>query len=179
MGQYFKICNLDKKEFLHPHRFGDGLKLLEFGCSSHGTLTALTILLRQSEQHGGGDLDSDRPIVGSWAGDRIVVAGDYANSGIWSEEAMLGTQRLNIYQSAGDLEELAIDCDPQPTIRPEDNWRDVSADVMEAMFDDEWIREAILEQANAGYCMTLPETVAEVQKRRGEPVTVPLPKDDE
>ena len=31
MGQYFKVLNLDKKEYLHPHCCGDGLKLMEFG----------------------------------------------------------------------------------------------------------------------------------------------------
>ena len=55
MGQYFLIVNLDKKEYLHPHKFGDGLKLLEFGCSSQGTLTALTLLLRRKR--------SDYPVL--------------------------------------------------------------------------------------------------------------------
>jgi hypothetical protein len=36
MGQYYLIVNLDKKQYLHPHRFGDGLKLLEFGASGGG-----------------------------------------------------------------------------------------------------------------------------------------------
>jgi hypothetical protein len=40
MGQYYLIVNLDKKQFLHPHKCGDGLKLLEFGTSANGTLTA-------------------------------------------------------------------------------------------------------------------------------------------
>ena len=31
MGQYYVIANLDKKEFLNPHKFGDGVKLMEFG----------------------------------------------------------------------------------------------------------------------------------------------------
>src|SRR3972149_6463998 len=77
MGQYYKIVNLDKKEYLHPHKFGDGLKLLEFGCSSQGTLTALTLLLAKGNGRGGGDYPSNNPLIGSWAGDRIVIVGDY------------------------------------------------------------------------------------------------------
>jgi hypothetical protein len=81
MGQYYLIVNLDKKQFLHPHKCGDGLKLLEFGCSANGTLTALAILLADGNNRGGGDLRSELPVIGSWAGDRIVIAGDYADEG--------------------------------------------------------------------------------------------------
>jgi len=42
MGQYYFIVNLDKKEYLHPHKLGDGLKLREI-CNGKGTLKALTI----------------------------------------------------------------------------------------------------------------------------------------
>lgn len=85
MGQYYTIINLDKKEFLHPHKFGDGLKLLEFGMSAQGTMTALAVLLAEGNGRGGGDLrvEPDCPVadlVGSWSRDRIVVAGDYADS---------------------------------------------------------------------------------------------------
>ncbi len=31
MGQYYYIVNIDKHEYLHPHKFNDGLKLLEAG----------------------------------------------------------------------------------------------------------------------------------------------------
>ena len=40
MGQYYKIVNLDKKQFLYPHKFGDGMKLREFSESSMRTLLA-------------------------------------------------------------------------------------------------------------------------------------------
>ena len=80
MGQYFVMVNKDKKQYLHPHTFGDGSKLLEFGCSAEGTLTALTLLLRQSNEGGGGDYNGDDKIVGSWAGDRIIIVGDYDKS---------------------------------------------------------------------------------------------------
>jgi hypothetical protein len=81
MGQYYYIVNLDKKQYLDPHAFGHGMKLLEFSCSQGGANTALACLLANSNGRGGGDLHSENPIVGSWAGDRIVVAGDYAEIG--------------------------------------------------------------------------------------------------
>jgi hypothetical protein len=104
MGQYYHIVNLDKKEFLVPHVFGDGLKLMEFG-SGGKTLTGLAILLSAGNGRGGGDFGNctvpdgggtpnhtvigtggvfdheteltHHPLVGSWAGDRIIIAGDY------------------------------------------------------------------------------------------------------
>jgi len=33
MGQCYVIANISKRQYLFPHRFGDGLKLLEFGAS--------------------------------------------------------------------------------------------------------------------------------------------------
>jgi hypothetical protein len=119
MGQYYFIVNLDKREFLHPHKFGEGLKLMEFGHSRSSILLALTILLADGNGRGGGDIhvsDYDQaierwrkarerfskgkrktdpsfpnpdkynqPWIGRWAGDRIVIAGDYADAGKFIE----------------------------------------------------------------------------------------------
>ena len=80
MGQYHIVVNLDKQEYLIPWKFADGAKLLEFGASAMGTMTALAVLLSDSPDRGGGDLHSDdREWYGRWAGDRITVAGDYAD----------------------------------------------------------------------------------------------------
>ena len=134
MGQYYHIVNLDKKQYLNPHCFGDGLKLLEFGMSASGTLTALAILMSAGNGRGGGDFGNctvpsnggpvdhsaefvgeeggvfppkdirldTHPLVGSWAADRVIIAGDYFGSihddpedrkfpeecGIWTEEML-------------------------------------------------------------------------------------------
>lgn len=92
MGQYHLICDLDRLEFIHPHRFGDGLKLKEFGWSGDGTMAALAGLLSTSNDRGGGDLRADQDwlrecqvsqdtleqeILGRWAGDRLAIFGDY------------------------------------------------------------------------------------------------------
>ncbi len=99
--------NLDKKEFVNPHRLGTGFKLWEQLANHPGTGSALIILCAaHREQRGGGDLDlsknwhgperkfpenntSPGPMptgynaiahrtIGRWAGDRIALVGDYA-----------------------------------------------------------------------------------------------------
>ena len=108
MGQYFYVLNLDKCQYLDPHCFGDGLKLLEFGCSSEGTMTGLALLLRKSSEGGGGDFDPDGyrgegipyrnsiEIVGSWAGDRTAIVGDYDESELY-QEARASWQNVSHY----------------------------------------------------------------------------------
>lgn len=66
MGQYYKILNVDKKEYIKPWDFDCGAKLLEWGYlvnrhSSNGFVSAFRKLL------------STR-----WKGDRVYVVGDYA-----------------------------------------------------------------------------------------------------
>jgi len=79
MGQYWKLVNLDKKEYVHPHRVGCGLKLGEQISSHPGTGTALLILCAaMPASRGNGDLQADPGVVGRWAGDRIALVGDYA-----------------------------------------------------------------------------------------------------
>lgn len=115
MGQYYYVVNLDKKEYLHPHRMGDGLKLMEFGSSGDGTMMGLAILLADGNGQGGGDLRSQHPIVGSWAGDRIVIAGDYAESGKFMSPD--SNPDMNLHMLAGET------------------FREISADVRAALED--------------------------------------------
>ena len=85
MGQYFLVVNRDKQEYLDPLDFGDGNKFLEFGCSANGTLTGLAILLRQSNETGGGDLQDFNEYTGRWIENRIVIIGDYDTSGMFQK----------------------------------------------------------------------------------------------
>ncbi len=105
MGQYWYPVNLDKHEFVDPHKLATGLKLWEQLANHPGTAGALIVLCAaMSEARGGGDFDletnwhgpernlskrgagpmpEDYPIVaartiGRWAGDRIALVGDYA-----------------------------------------------------------------------------------------------------
>jgi hypothetical protein len=118
MGQYYKIVNLDKKEFLEPHDFNDGSKLMEFGLSGMGVMSGLAILLADGNGLGGGDLGSENPIIGSWKGDRIVVAGDY------SEKMVKGTKE-NVYNYANQ------------------HFKNVSAETLAALLDDRYYKKKL------------------------------------
>jgi hypothetical protein len=84
MGQYFAIYNLDKRHVIGPGRFNDGARLREFGSSSCGVMLALTALLAYGNEYGG--IRSDHEIIGTWAGDRIAIIGDYADLSGFQED---------------------------------------------------------------------------------------------
>lgn len=77
MGQYHQVYNLDKKETINAHAIGNGAKLHEQMGWEKATANALFLLIANSNGRGGGDAE-DHPLIGRWAGDRIVVQGDYA-----------------------------------------------------------------------------------------------------
>ncbi len=56
MGQYHLVVNLSRREFINPHKLGDGAKLIEQLNSEGGTLAATHILLACSNGRGGGDI---------------------------------------------------------------------------------------------------------------------------
>ncbi len=115
MGQYYKIVNIKKKQYISPYKFGDGSKLMEFSMSANGVLAGLAILLSDGNGRGGGDLNSNNSIVGSWSGDNIVIAGDYADEGKFVKE----TDR-NLYAVASEQGE------------------DISIKVLDALCDDSY-----------------------------------------
>jgi hypothetical protein len=115
MGQYYKIVNVKKKQYISPYTFGDGSKLMEFSMSANGVLAGLAILLSDGNGRGGGDLNSNNSIVGSWSGDNIVIAGDYADEGKFVKE----TDR-NLYAVASEQGE------------------DISIKVLDALCDDSY-----------------------------------------
>ena len=80
MGQYHLTVNLDKKEFLMPHKLGVGLKLREQTGFGNSIPDALFMLLACSNGYGGGDFigEDKNKMIGRWAGDRIAIVGDYA-----------------------------------------------------------------------------------------------------
>ena len=99
MGQYYLIINLDKRECLHPHRFGEGMKAREWLWS--GSLCrALSVLLIDGDGRGGGDVNSS--LCGRWAGDRIVIAGDYGDMAkfVDKEFLLVGTEPPNVFDIA-------------------------------------------------------------------------------
>jgi hypothetical protein len=96
MGQYFKAVNLDKKEYVCPWCLSGGAKLWEWSANTQGSI--FTLLLRKSSEGGGGDFhgyhnghDEGTPVLhpdaiaGRWAGDRVVLLGDYDESNLWTQ----------------------------------------------------------------------------------------------
>ena len=77
MGQYFMAVNTTKREFLHPHKFGSGMKFQEFTNDPMSLLTGMAHLLAQSSD----GVARDNPdITGRWIGDNVLIVGDYDES---------------------------------------------------------------------------------------------------
>lgn len=139
MGQYHICVSLSKREFLNPHRLGDGLKLWEQGASQGGTLNAIHAVLAVSNGRGGGDyIESD--FVGRWGGDRIAIIGDYSEvDDIPGEE-----NAKHIYNACGITEKDIEEYYPDPEERelvlgsylPGD-WTDIS-DLAREFLSAQW-----------------------------------------
>lgn len=71
------IVNETLGEVIDPRAFGDASKAMRYISSYFGgTMTALAVLLAaacKGGARGGGDIHSDAPLVGSWAGCRISI----------------------------------------------------------------------------------------------------------
>lgn len=89
MGQYFQPINTDKKEYVCPWCIGGGAKLWEWAANCQGAI--FTLLLRKSTEGGGGDFsgrcfeDDPEAVAGRWAGDRVMLVGDYDDSQLWDQ----------------------------------------------------------------------------------------------
>ena len=124
MGQYHYLVNLDKKQFVHPHQIGNGLKLHEQVGWQYSTATVLVMLLAASSRdggRGGGDFRAEHPLVGSWAGDRVAFVGDYAEA-----EDIPGSDAPRIYEVCSGEAKTGGD-------QQLDGWVNVSAQVREMM----------------------------------------------
>lgn len=85
MGQYYLAVNLDKKEFLSPHKYDSGAKLMEHSWFENKLVRTIENLL---------SLD------GKWKGDRIVWAGDYMDEKIFLEGFLSVIGDRNLYMHA-------------------------------------------------------------------------------
>jgi hypothetical protein len=153
MGQYWYVVNLDKKEFIHPHKLGCGLKLWEQLANHPSTGSALLILCAHPKGvgRGGGDFDIEknwsgpervfprdncqpgpmpeeyhkiaRRTIGRWAGDRIMLIGDY------SEKSDSKKYDLHeIYELCTDSVSEASEC-LKRKFKVSELYKDISEDV--------------------------------------------------
>jgi hypothetical protein len=74
VGQYYKPVNLESKEHIHAHEYGEGLKLMEHSYLGNTLVTAVESLLIPK---------------GKWHKKPLVWAGDYAENE--------GKSEMNIY----------------------------------------------------------------------------------
>lgn len=130
MGQYFIIVNVTKKQYIAPGAFGDGAKLVEFAPASFGTMSALALLLTNGNGQGLGDHPSESPFVGSWAGDKIIVAGDYGEPGRF----MTAAQK----RAAEKREEH--ECNRNLYTTAHASFRDISDDIITVLCEDDYMR---------------------------------------
>ena len=105
MGQYHRLYNKTKKEYVYGHGIDNGLKLLEQIGWSGSTSTALWLLVANSNGRGGGDA-LPHPMIGHWAGDSIVVQGDYAEEG---DPAFIREEELKTYRNISDQVKEMLD----------------------------------------------------------------------
>lgn len=132
MGQYHKIANLDKKQLLNPHRFGVGIKLLEF--SESRVSTALCALLAVSNNRGGGDIYSNDPLLGSWGGDRIAIIGDYWEEDEAKEKGIPTWEMMGEDRYDEDVNHIGFVGD----------YEDISLKILKVICEDKWIRQDLL-----------------------------------
>jgi hypothetical protein len=123
MGQYFKVINKTKKEFINPHTFGNGLKLWEIVASGKGVMQGLALLL--AEGHIEYNKENAEPIpstiIGRWQGDSIAIVGDYAKSGLY------------------DM------CEDENG-KPKKEWKDISIPTYSVLLENSWIRDTKAKQ---------------------------------
>lgn len=124
MGQYYKAINVDKKEYINPHAYDCGAKLMEFSyidstLDGNDFTNALHSLMQNE-----------------WRGDRVYVVGDYADftrsndiDDLWlpvleelkKEFKGLGTKdkdgyEITLYSLAYDFNHLLVS-NPEPALR--------------------------------------------------------------
>jgi len=147
MGQYHYLVNLDKKQVIHPHQIGNGMKLKEQVGWEYSTATALVMLLASATKdgaRGGGDFRCGHPLVGSWAGDRVAFVGDYAEA-----RDIPGFDATLIYREADRAGNLESSDPPQAG---GNGWTNISAqvrDMISAEFNVQYSGEGWLEVAES------------------------------
>lgn len=108
MGQYRILANWDKKEWVDPHKIGLGLKQAEQIGAFHASMGDIPYLLVSiSNGRGGGDVPTEglEDILGRWAGDRVLVVGDYSEEGdvnIVGDDGLFINPRKEIYTPCQD-----------------------------------------------------------------------------
>jgi hypothetical protein len=137
MGQYYVVVNTTKRQYLRPATFGNQAKLDGVTRPADGIMTGLGVLLADGNGNGDWTAQGLPSLYGSWAGDAIVLAGDYGTKGLHvsvEDEATyrtrcgteaVGPDRPRLYHVALEL------------------FEDVSERVVVALCEDEGMRRSL------------------------------------
>lgn len=74
MGQYFLVVNTDKKQFIDAWKFGEGVAGLQAVSGYHAQAVAL-LTCRMDQVR-----DTANTLLGSWSGDQVFAAAEYAST---------------------------------------------------------------------------------------------------
>ena len=124
MSEYFRIVNLDKKEYLDPHECEGGVKFWEVVVNPKMPQLLAYILNNYD---------------GIWAGDRIAIVGDYDES--WSGVEKCSIYELCMNQNIPEFEENFNDLNKRRNergIKPvnkSDLFKEVSRDIIKEFND--------------------------------------------
>ena len=93
MGEYYMYLNLDRKEYLDIDFLGGETKA--FGLGRNLGARALGLLLMHGVGH------DEHPLIGSWAGTRVVALGDYAKPNLFGIQTVSAEEpKWNLYDLA-------------------------------------------------------------------------------
>jgi len=100
MGQYYHVVNVDKREYIAPHAIGDGLRLRQQlnGWTARALYLLLCPCATSEREH-----ITDSGHAGRWAGDRVIVVGDYSRSTDWPENFRASHDPDSIYDAIDEL----------------------------------------------------------------------------
>ena len=86
-SEFFIAVNSERKEFLHPHAFGDGMTLMEIVGGSWGFLAGLAILMKRGAP--------DNGLVGAWANNRVQLVGDHGSESLYTSVRARGVKDIS------------------------------------------------------------------------------------
>jgi hypothetical protein len=112
MGQYHHLVSIEAEQGLNPRSFGVGLKEGEQAYSYPSTPQAIIALVCARGGNRPADC-SQSPMIGNWAGTRVLVVGDYAEDG--DIPGWKGPQLSQLYDALTPEEER----------KPRNDWREV------------------------------------------------------
>lgn len=136
MGQYFRIVNITKKQFIDIDELGENNKLGFIGKGLNGI--ALGRLLTSHGDYDEiwgeiyGNPTKDTLYIGAWAGDRIIIAGDYdqADTNGYISSA-LDDYGLNLYSK----------------VKIEGSFKNITDEVIEWLTKDDDLNALFIERA--------------------------------